>query len=108
VKVWLECNSRYAFGLGICEILQAVDAAGSIKQAAADLDKSYRHVWARVKEAEAALGQALVETQVGGFGARRSSLTGQARRLIADFSSLRSALLEAAQAEFARRFPPRA
>jgi hypothetical protein len=34
VKVWLETDGDYAFGLGICEILQAVDRAGSIKLAA--------------------------------------------------------------------------
>jgi len=33
-------------------VLQAVERTGSIKEAAAELDKSYRHVWARVKEAE--------------------------------------------------------
>ena len=27
VKVWLEIGGAYAFGLGICEILQAVDRA---------------------------------------------------------------------------------
>ena len=32
VKVWLEIGGAYAFGLGICEILQAVDRAGSIKK----------------------------------------------------------------------------
>jgi molybdate transport repressor ModE-like protein len=58
VKVWLERDSRYAFGLGVCEILLAVDRTGSIKQAASELGKSYRPVWARVKEAEGALGDA--------------------------------------------------
>ena len=66
VKVWLEVEGRYAFGLGISEILQAVERAGSIKGAAAELGKSYRHVWGRVKQAEEALGTRLVQTQVGG------------------------------------------
>src|SRR3954454_12271637 len=81
VKVWLEVDGRYAFGLGISAILQAVDRTGSIKAAAAELGKSYRHVWARVKEAEQALGLRLVEARVGGQGERRSSLTDDARRL---------------------------
>src|SRR5439155_5623497 len=74
LKVWLEVGGDYAFGLGIGEILQAVDRAGSIKQAAADLGKSYRHVWSRIKQAEQALGRQLVRTQVGGQGKQRSSL----------------------------------
>src|SRR5262249_3314697 len=89
VKVWLEVGDRYGFGLGICEILQAVEAAGSIKGAAARLGKSYRHVWARLKEAEQALGGPLVNARVGGHSNRRSSLSPEARRLVAAFLSLR-------------------
>src|SRR5438132_378680 len=59
VKVWLEAGGRYAVGLGISEILQAVDRARSIKRAACDLGKSYRHVWSRIKAAEDALGRRL-------------------------------------------------
>jgi molybdate transport repressor ModE-like protein len=40
--------------------------AGSFKQAASDLGKSYRYIWGRIKEAERVLGQQLVETRVGG------------------------------------------
>src|SRR5262245_18509093 len=87
-KVWLEVEGHYAFGFGISEILEAVDRAGSIKQAARDLGKSYRHVWSRVKEAEDALGCTLVETHVGGTGTRRSFLTAEARRLVAGFLAL--------------------
>jgi molybdate transport system regulatory protein len=104
VKVWLEIDGRYAFGLGIGEILRAVDRAGSIKQAAHDLGKSYRHVWGRVKDAERALGRPLVEARVGGRGARRSSLTDEARRLIDDFLDLRGRMIAVLRDEFARRF----
>jgi molybdate transport system regulatory protein len=104
VKVWLELGGRYAFGLGVCEILQAVDRAGSIKHAAAAVGKSYRHVWARLKEAEQALGRPLVVTQVGGRGSRRSSLSPEARRLVAAFLALRGCMAQAVVAEFARHF----
>ena len=104
VKVWLERDGRYAFGLGVSEILQAVDRAGSIKQAAADLGKSYRHVWGRLKQAEQVLGRPLVEARVGGQGSRRSSLTPEARRLAAAFLALRSRMTQAVQEEFARHF----
>ena len=104
VKVWLEIDGRYAFGLGLGEILRAVDRAGSIKQAARDLGKSYRHVWGRVKDAERALGRPLVEARVGGRGSRRSSLTDEARRLVDDFLDLRSRMMDVLRDEFARRF----
>lgn len=104
VKIWLETAGRYAFGFGICQILQAVDRAGSIKQAAGDLGKSYRYVWGRIKEAERALGQRLVHTHVGGKGVQRSSLTPLARRLIDDFLALRRRMIEVLEQQFARRF----
>src|SRR4051812_42171103 len=90
VKVWLEAEGRYAFGFGLAEMLQAVDRAGSIKHAAAELGKSYRYVWGRIKQAEETLGVLLVEAHVGGTGTSRSSLTPAARRLTEDFLAIRS------------------
>jgi molybdate transport system regulatory protein len=104
VKIWLETEGRYAFGFGISEILQAVDRAGSIKQAAGDLGKSYRYVWGRIKEAEQALGQQLVDAQVGGKDTQRSFLTPAARQLVDDFLAIRKRMIAALRQEFRRRF----
>lgn len=104
VKVWVECGGRYAFGFGLAEILQAVEAAGSFKQAASDLGKSYRYIWGRIKEAEKVLGQQLVETRVGGQGHQRSFLTPAARQLVASFLGLRGRLAHVLEQEFARHF----
>src|SRR5262245_6565599 len=92
VKVWLEQDGVYAFGPGIAEILQAIDRTGWIKAAASDLGKSYRHVWDRLKGAEAALDRRLVEARVGGHGPRRSFLTPEATRLLAAFLDLRRSM----------------
>jgi molybdate transport system regulatory protein len=102
VKVWLETEGHYAFGFGMCEILQAVDRAGSIKQAAADLGKSYRYIWGRIKEAEQVLGRQLVETQVGGKDTQRSFLTPEARQMTTAFLQLRDRLKRLAEHEFNR------
>jgi molybdate transport system regulatory protein len=104
VKVWLEKDGQYVFGLGLSEILKAVEAAGSIKAAAGLLGKSYRHVWGRIKKAERALGEPLVETRVGGKGTGRSSLTALAGRLLADYDALRRRMFDVAGQEFACRF----
>jgi molybdate transport system regulatory protein len=103
IKVWLETDGCYAFGFGLSEILQAVERAGSIKQAARDLGKSYRYVWGRIKEAEKVLGRQLVETKVGGKDTQRSSLTPTARRLVASFLALRRELMKVVDREFTRR-----
>ncbi len=103
-KVWIECGGEYVFGHGICRILEAVEATGSIKEAAAALDKSYRHVWDRIKEAERALGEQLVEARVGGADTHRSSLTPTAQRLIGQYRALRQRVLDAVSTEFPRCF----
>ena len=104
VKVWVECGDQYAFGFGLSEILQAVERAGSIKQAASDLGKSYRYIWGRIKEAEKVLGHQLVETKVGGKDPQRSFLTPMARQLLKRFLALRSRLIQMVRGEFARQF----
>jgi molybdate transport repressor ModE-like protein len=103
VKVWFETEGGFSFGSGLIAILQAVDQAGSIKQAATDLGQSYRHVWGRIKTAEQALGAPLVETQVGGQGTQRSGLTDRARQLIAEFLTLRARMIQVMDEELAPR-----
>ncbi len=104
VKIWIELQGRYAFGHGLCRILDAVDAAGSIKDAAARLRLSYRYVWGRIKEAEQAIGRPLVVARVGGQEAQRSTLTNEARRLVRAFTVLRQDAIDSVEREFARRF----
>ncbi len=104
VKVWLELEGQYVFGHGLSEILKAVEAAGSIKEAAARLGKSYRYVWGRIKKAESRLAEGLVATRVGGTGTDRSVLTPLARSLVGDYDALRSRMFAVAREEFDRRF----
>src|SRR5262245_63955098 len=103
IKVWLECGGEYVFCGGVCGILRAVERTGSIKQAAADLGKSYRFIWGRLKKAEETLGRTLVEAHVGGKGSQRSFLTPAARRLVADFTAMRKRI-DGIAAEFGARF----
>ena len=72
--------------------------------AAVLLGKSYRHVWARVKKAEDALGKPLVDTRIGGKGTSRSSLTELAGRLVTDYDALRRRMFEVVEEEFSSRF----
>ena len=104
VKVWLEIDDEYVFGFGLSEILKAVDSEGSIKAAADVLGKSYRHVWGRIKEAEQAVGERLVQTRVGGEETNRSALTKLAKRLVTDFDSLRQRTFDVVEQEFSFRF----
>lgn len=100
----MERDGEYLFGYGIAEILQAIDQTGSIKEAAGSLGKSYRYVWGRIKDAESALDDVLVETRVGGGDAQRSDLTPLGKRLMTDFLDLRKRVFGMVEAEFRQRF----
>lgn len=100
LKIWFESGGEYAFGFGLCEMLEAVQNTGSIKEAALAIGKSYRHVWGRIKAAETILGRPLVETRVGGKSDNRSELTPEAGRLLRGFLALRQSMKDVLAREF--------
>lgn len=104
LKIWFESEGEYAFGFGLCEILEAIQSTGNIKEAATRIGKSYRHVWGRVKAAEKILGQSLVQTRVGGKLDHRSELTKTATEMLEGFLTLREAMKAALDKEYQRRF----
>ena len=103
VKFWLEINGERAFCPGVCQILQEIERTGSIKDAAAAIGRSYRFVWGKLKSVEAALGQPLVETRVGGSQEKRSVLTEDGRSLMEEFIQLRQELFDLMDNQFATR-----
>jgi len=99
----MQGENGFGFGSRFVAILEAVDRTGSIKHAAVELGWSYRHVWSRIKRAEAALSCLLVTTKLGGQGKDRSELTPEARQIVSRFHELRKRLLDLASrdADFA-------
>ena len=71
------------------ELLRAIDRAGSLNTAAAELGRSYAHAQRRVVELEEAFGS-LVERQRGGSGGGGSTLTETADDLLAAFERTRT------------------
>jgi len=94
IKFWLELDGENVFCRRFAELLAAVDRTHSIKAAAAEVGRSYRHVWSRIKKTEQSLGQTLVETQIGGKGPQRSELTPLARELLHDYLELRAEMTQ--------------
>ncbi len=72
------------------ELLSAIDEHGSIHAATNALERSYAHAQRRVVELEEAVGP-LVERQRGGSGGGGSTLTDEARDLLARFERLETA-----------------
>ena len=104
VKLWFEIDGERAFCPGVCQILQEIERTGSIKDASAAVDRSYRFVWGKLKTVELALGQPLVETRVGGGQEKRSVLTDTGRALMEEFILLRKELFALVDGKINSRF----
>ncbi len=101
-KVWLVKNNFYAFGSGIARILSAIQATGSIKEAASLLDESYRYTWGRIRKVEQTLGIKLVTTIVGGVGKERTQLTKYGRKVLKPYLSFENDINNYTQRRFKR------
>lgn len=99
-KIWIERNDVVVLSDWRVELLEAIDAHGSLRRAAEHLDVPYRTAWDRVKATEAALGIRLLETASGGADGGSSRLTPQAREACRRFRRVSSGVQEV----LARRF----
>ena len=89
-KFWLETDEGYVFGPGVYSLLRRIDERGSLKEASASLDMSYRFAWGLVRKAEERLGEPLILAHKGGrAGGGGAEITELARRFIAEFEALR-------------------
>lgn len=79
------------------ELLEAIDAVGSLNAAADELGRSFAHSQRRIVELEEAFGP-LVERRRGGSGGGGSELTDEARELIARFERLEAEFTGVAEA----------
>lgn len=90
IKVWLEKDGRSVMGGGRHALLKAIDETGSLREACAQLDISYRHAWGHIKKLEQSAGFAFVDSKVGGRGGGASALTPQAREFLKQYENLRA------------------
>jgi molybdate transport system regulatory protein len=74
------------------QMLEEIDARGSIRAAAAALGIGYRHALAWIRRAELLVGQALVERHAGGSAGGGASLTDKARRVARAYRRVNSSI----------------
>ena len=88
-KIWIEKEGKKVFGDGPLDILHRVERAGSLRQAAEEINMSYSQAWNLIKGLEERLGFKLLERKVGGENGGGSQLTEQARDLMMKFETFR-------------------
>jgi molybdate transport system regulatory protein len=103
-KLWVERNGKIVLGDFRVKLLRLIDEEGSLREAAARLNISYRQAWGKVREIETNLGVRLVDSEIGGAGGGRSQLTEDARRLVAQYERFSATMDRHLETEFPRHF----
>jgi molybdate transport system regulatory protein len=105
VNLWIERHERVVLSRWRVQLLEAIEATGSISAAAERLGVQYRLAWERLEEMEEGLGLHLVERHVGGAHGGGASLTPTGRDFIARFNNFAAALDQMLLDEFLKHFP---
>jgi molybdate transport system regulatory protein len=90
-------NKNVFFGPGPRQLLERVDALGSLRQASMDTGISYTKVLKLLKGMEAELGFAAVESEKGGSARGGTRLTEKGRRLLQAYAEAEREMDEVAQ-----------
>jgi molybdate transport system regulatory protein len=88
-SLWMECDGERFFGPGRVELLERIEATGSLNQAARQMGMSYKKAWEMITMLNTQTERPLVILQAGGEKGGGSSITDEARELIAFHRSLR-------------------
>jgi molybdate transport system regulatory protein len=103
-KLWVEKDGKLVLSAYRVRLLRLIDETGSLAEAAAKMDLSYRRAWGKLREIEDNLGLKLVERSKGGTGGGGSRLTPQGRSMIEQFERFRDAAERDVALEFASMF----
>ncbi len=103
-KIWIERDGDVVLSEWRVELLEAIDANGSLSRAAETLAVPYRTAWERVKATEAEIGVRLLESESGGADGGGSRLTPAARDLCRRFRRVSGGIQEVVSRRFAAEF----
>lgn len=84
-QFWITHNGNDVAGQARIALLRAIDATGSISQAAKAVGISYKYAWDSIDAMNGAAGSALVQRSTGGKGGGGTRLTDAGHALIASY-----------------------
>jgi molybdate transport system regulatory protein len=102
-KVWLDNNGK-AFGEGPYRILKQIEKAGSLHQAAIDLNISYRKAWTTLQNAEKKLGIMLIDRKVGGVAGGGSHMTFSGKTFMKNYEKFRTEIEKVLEKTYQKHF----
>jgi len=92
-------------GIGTAWLLRGVEKAGSLNEAAKEMDMSYSKAHKLVKTLEAALGEKVLASARGGSDRGGSALTPEGLRFLERYEALDASIRKQAEIFFKKTFP---
>jgi molybdate transport system regulatory protein len=87
-KIWLEVNQEKVLGPGRVELLEKINALGSIRQAALQMKMSYNQAWKIIKHLNDHFNAPLVISSRGGKSGGNATLTAEGLSLVKQYQLL--------------------
>jgi molybdate transport system regulatory protein len=104
LRVWVVFGSQLKLGDGRARLLELIDERGSLRQAAAELDMSYRNAWGYLQQLEQAAGFKLVARAPDGSLRSGMRLTSNGREFVACYRKFQRGLDSVVERHFERAF----
>ena len=102
---FLDDNDEKFFGEGPSRLLRGVEAAGSLRAAAMSMGMAYTKALKLIRNAETALGFALIRRSTGGKDGGGSALTPEGKEWLQRYENYRDACKEANSKLYLEFFP---
>jgi molybdate transport system regulatory protein len=99
LTVRIDFEGSESFGPGKAQLLELIDAHGSIRSAAAAMNMSYRHAWLLLQAVEDTFGAPVISTSTGGAKGGGAKLTELGRTLVARYRLIESQAAKATAGE---------
>lgn len=100
VKLQLFCGDEIAMGPGKADLLEAIEAAGSISAAARNMGMSYRRAWMLVDTLNRCWAEPVVETVAGGSHEKGARVSEFGKSLLGSYRALHDTIDASASAGF--------
>ena len=95
VRIAIPLGESYAMGPGKADLLEAIEAAGSISAAGRNLGMSYRRAWLLVDEMNKCFREPLVIARMGGLKGGGAEVTDLGREALKRYRALQALAWEA-------------
>jgi len=87
-RIWMELDGEKVLGHGRIELLERIEASGSIRQAALQMKMSYKQAWDLINHINAKFPSPLVISHRGGKGGGNAVVTPAGMEVIKQFHRL--------------------